>query len=262
MRRSSKKLLNIKVIIVDNTKLLDIVAYYLSEYDMDAVLKLGYVSRSEAFRKIGQCFGKNNNYLKRLRDEYDVVTSSSRRGQCNRPPRERIIKTTEHLKEFTFIELTEIVTSIITNILDEQLDARIESSLPVFDISAMDEEELERIINFKDNTAGIKITIAQRQQRVYKTGIIKQLKKLYRGNCQICAHRPFDEYKEDICEVHHIEYFSFSQNNNANNLIVVCPNHHRLIHKLNPEFDAESKSFVFSDGSRLKIHLDYHLSEE
>ena len=60
---------------MDNTKLMDIIAYYLSEYDMDAVLKLGYTSRSEAFQKIGQCFGKNNNYLKRLRDEYDVVTS-------------------------------------------------------------------------------------------------------------------------------------------------------------------------------------------
>ena len=52
---------------------MDIIAYYLSEYDMDAVLKLGYASRSEAFQKIGQFFGKNNNYLKRLRDEYDVV---------------------------------------------------------------------------------------------------------------------------------------------------------------------------------------------
>lgn len=257
-----QKILNIKVIIVDNTKLMDIVAYYLSEYDMDAVLKLGYASRSEAFQKLGQCFGKNNNYLKRLRDEYDVVTSSSRRGQCNRPPRERIIKTTEHLKEFDFIELTEIVTSIITNILDEQLGVQIESSLPVFDISAMDEEELELIINFKDDTAGIKIVTAERQQRVYKNGIIKQLKKLYQGNCQICAHRPFYEYKEDICEVHHIKYFSSSQNNNAANLIVVCPNHHRLIHKFNPKYDVESKSFVFRDGSRLKIHLDYHLSEE
>ena len=66
---------------MDNTKLMDIIAYYLSEYDMDAVYALGYVSRSDAFRKIGSLFGKNNNYLKRLRDEYDVVTSSSRNGQ-------------------------------------------------------------------------------------------------------------------------------------------------------------------------------------
>ena len=82
---------------MENSKLMDIIAYYLSEYDIDAVFKLGYASRSEAFREIGSLFGKNNNYLKRLRDEYDVVTSSTRNGQCNRSPRERIITTKNHL---------------------------------------------------------------------------------------------------------------------------------------------------------------------
>lgn len=37
---------------MDNTKLMDIIAYYLLEYDMDAVYALGYISRSDAFRKI------------------------------------------------------------------------------------------------------------------------------------------------------------------------------------------------------------------
>ena len=87
---------------MDKTKLMDIIAYYLSEYDMDAIYALGYVSRSDAFRKIGSLFGKNNNYLKRLRDEYDVVTSSSRNGQRTRPPRNRIIDTKNHLETFSF----------------------------------------------------------------------------------------------------------------------------------------------------------------
>ncbi len=46
---------------------MDIIAYYLSEYDINAVEILGYSSRTEAFEKIGQNFWKNNNYLKRLR---------------------------------------------------------------------------------------------------------------------------------------------------------------------------------------------------
>ena len=109
---------------------------------------------------------------------------------------------------------------------------------------------------------GIKIKNTQTQQRVYNTGIIKQLKNLYKGKCQICAHRPFSEFTENICEVHHIKYFALSHNNNSSNLVVLCPNHHRLIHKLNPEFNAQKKSFVFNDGTELKILLDYHLSEE
>ena len=108
---------------MDNSKILDIIAYYLSEYDIDAVNKLGYSSRSEAFKKIGCLFGKNNNYLKRLRDEYDVVTSSHRNGQCNRPPRDRIIKTQQHLKTFSFDEISEIVIALIENntIIDDSV---------------------------------------------------------------------------------------------------------------------------------------------
>lgn len=247
---------------MDKTKLMDIIAYYLSEYDMNAVDKLGFNSRSDAFRQIGQLFGKNNNYLKRLRDEYDVVTSSSRNGQCNRPPRERIIKTASHMQQFSFDEITEIVTSIISNVIDESPNETEINIFPVYDITDMNEVELESIINFKDETAGIKITTSQKQQRVYKIGIIKQLKKLYKGSCQICAHPPFENYTENICEVHHIKYFSTSQNNDTSNLIVICPNHHRLIHKLNPEFNAQKKSFIFNDGTELKILLDYHLSEK
>lgn len=247
---------------MDKTKLMDIIAYYLSEYDMDAVNKLGFNSRSEAFKQIGWIFGKNNNYLKRLRDEYDVVTSSSRNGQCNRPPRERIIKTTNHMKQFSFDEITDIVTSIISNTTEGLPEETESNSFPSYDIFDMSEIEFENIINFKDESAGIKIKNSQKQQRVYNTEIIKQLKKLYKGNCQICAHKPFSEYVENICEVHHIKYFAISHNNDSSNLVVLCPNHHRLIHKLNPEFNTQNKSFVFNDGTELKILLDYHLSEE
>ncbi len=223
---------------MDNTKLMDIIAYYLSEYDMDAVEMLGYSSRSEAFKQIGQVFGKNNNYLKRLRDEYDVVTSSTRNGQCNRPPRERILKTTAHMKQFSFNEITDMVKSIINNISEDKLNDLLDVDIPKCDMADLTEEELESIINFKDNSTGIKVITSQKNQRIYKTGIIKQLKLLYKGSCQICGCAPFEEYSDNICEVHHIEYFANTQNNNASNLIVLCPNHHRLIHKLNPVYDT------------------------
>ena len=64
---------------------LSIIAYYLSEFDMKAVNALGYANRSIAFKEISIAMGKPNNYLKRRRDEFDVITSSQRRGQCNRP---------------------------------------------------------------------------------------------------------------------------------------------------------------------------------
>lgn len=216
---------------MDKTKLMYIIAYYLSEYDMDAVNKLGFNSRSEAFKQIGQIFGKNNNYLKRLRDEYDVVTSSSRNGQCNRPPRERIIKTASHMKQFSFDEITDIVSSIISNTTEVLPEETENNAFPIYDISDMSELELENIINFKDENAGIIIKSSQTQQRVYNTEIIKQLKNLYKGNCQICAHKPFSEYIENICEVHHIKYFAISHNNDSSNLMYIsarCKQSHLL----------------------------------
>ncbi len=245
---------------MDKSKILDIIAYYLSEYDIDAVKALGYSSRSETFKKIGSLFGKNNNYLKRLRDEYDVVTSSHRNGQCNRPPRDRIARTEQHLKTFSFDEITKIVKALIENNTVVDMP-KIEEKMPVLQVKNLTEEEIEYIINFKDNKAGIKITNGQNQRRVYKTSIIKQLKKLYKGQCQICGENAGAQHGVDISEVHHIKYFSSSQNNDSGNLIVLCPNHHRLIHKLNPTFDEQSRIFSFSNGEKLKIILDHHLGE-
>ena len=95
--------------------------------------------------------------------------------------------------------------------------------------------------------------------RVYNTSIIKQLKRLYGGCCQLCGKNAFDEFNVDISEAHHIAHFSDSQNNDSSNIIILCPNHHRLVHKLNPKFDSERGCFVFSDNSELRIEIDFHL---
>ena len=39
-----------------------------------------------------------------------------------------------------------------------------------------------------------------------------------------------------------IDYFTRSMNNNADNIMVVCPNHHGIIHDRDPIFDKETKN--------------------
>ena len=68
-------------------KVMDIIAYYLSEFDKRAFDEFGFETQTKGFDDIAALFGKKGSYLRRLRDEYDVTTSSFRRGQCNRPPR-------------------------------------------------------------------------------------------------------------------------------------------------------------------------------
>lgn len=57
----------------------------MSEYDILAVKELGFSNRSEAFKAISILMGRDNNYLKLRRDEFDVLTNSTRNGWKNRP---------------------------------------------------------------------------------------------------------------------------------------------------------------------------------
>ena len=107
---------------------LSIIAYYLSEYDMQAVETLGYPNRSVAFSEISIVMGKPDNYLKRRRDELDVITSSHRRGQCNRSVLPAVQSIFDEFHDFTFEEITQVVKGIIakkdpTQALESSQDA-------------------------------------------------------------------------------------------------------------------------------------------
>ena len=242
---------------MDRSRIMDVFAYYLSEYDMEAFSALGFDTRTKGFEGIAASFSMKANYLKRLRDEYDVVTSSERAGQRNRRPRTRIVETAKQLARFSFEELTEMVKVLLEN---TETPAEVESTNDNEELPAdIPEDALENILNAKDPSATIRIKVANNKVRVYKTSIIKQLKKIYDGKCQLCGCRPFNSVDEDICEAHHIEYFSSSKNNDSANIIILCPNHHRLIHKLNPNYDADRQVFVYPDGRTEDIKINYHL---
>lgn len=40
----------------------------------------------------------------------------------------------------------------------------------------------------------------------------------------------------------------------------MCPNHHSLIHTLNPEFDYKESQYIYPNGKIDKIELDLHLT--
>lgn len=237
---------------------MDIIAYYLSEYDMNAFKRLGFDSQALGFKSISNVFGRKDSYLRRLRDEYDVITSSHRNGQKNRPPRPRIVQAKTYLSGYSFDELSCIVESLIINaspVINVESNAEI--------VKDLTEEEIERIINAKDNSSRIEYrSSATKSVRIYDRSIISGLKALYKGQCQLCSCLPLSTFDCDISEAHHIEFFSETQNNDASNIIIVCPNHHRIIHKLNPVFNKEKLEYVFPDETILKIKLNYHIREK
>lgn len=237
---------------------MDIIAYYLSECDMRAFDYLGYKTRTEGFKDIENKIRRDQKeYLKRLRDEFDAVTSSHRQGQWKREPRKRILDTKAYLSDYSFDELSAIVRSLIAN-----ADKISTTDSVIENVSEITEEELEQIINARDSTSRIEYrTSVTKSVRVYDHSIISGLKALYRGRCQLCGCLPLEEFEADISEAHHIEYYSETQNNDASNILILCPNHHSIIHKLNPVFNKNSLEYRFPDGTVLGLKLNYHINE-
>ncbi len=237
----------------ETSKSLSIIAYFLSEYDMKAVMMLGYSNRSQALSEISKIFGKDNNYLKLRRDEFDALptSSSNRKGWNNRIPVKAVEKMGAYLSKFSFDELYKIVNALINN---EKSTLDINNNF--LEISSLSETEIENLVNFEDETAAIIHQAKNATRRIYNSDIIEQLKILYKHECQICGCKPLNS---NICEAHHIDYFSKSHNNNSSNIIILCPNHHRLIHKYDPIFNSELLQFEFEDGRVEIIKNNCHL---
>ena len=99
----------------DSSRSLSIIAYYLSEYNTDALHSLGFTTQRAAFKEISVCFNRDNNYLKLRRDEFDALpdSASHRSGWRNRTPSRDVVNLAAYLKKFSYEELTELVKSII-----------------------------------------------------------------------------------------------------------------------------------------------------
>lgn len=235
---------------------LSVIAYYLSKYDLQAIKKLGYSNRTEAFHDISTKLGNGNNYLKLRRDEFDVLTGSHRRGYANREPVRSVLDLHYQLKDIPFSDFTNIISQLISPSAPVLNGDTQENILEVD--TRFSDLEIEAIINAKDATSTISLRQAEQKSRIYNHNIIDNLKKLYQYRCQICGYSS-KEYGTSIVEAHHLLPFSVTQNNDSDNIIILCPNHHRLIHGATPVFDRQRKTFIFPTGLELKLELNLHL---
>lgn len=242
----------------DANRKISIIAYYLSKFDMDAVRALGFTTYSGAFRVISERFGKSNNYMKLRRDEFDAIVSTVRQGWNKRSPARGVLQMHEDLKNFTFEELTSIVTALIDDDDSAQkplVFTEIEKKI----VTSYTEEEYESLINQKDDTATIKRHDSVRNVRVYDRRIQNGLKQLYNYRCQLCGATATVLYNVDVSEAHHIDYFTKSMNNNPSNIIILCPDHHRVVHKAHAFFNRDMKQFEYDNARIEKLLFNLHL---
>ncbi|NLD50963.1 MAG: HNH endonuclease [Clostridiaceae bacterium] len=128
-------------------------------------------------------------------------------------------------------------------------------------ISSYSEEALEAEINYRstDPSAGLALRERIVKVRRFDKAIADNLKLLYDNRCQICGNNFGARYDTSIAEAHHIDSFIKSLNNDSDNIMILCPNHHRIIHKTMPIFERAKHSLVFHNGYQEQLRLNYHL---
>ncbi|MEG1608702.1 MAG: HNH endonuclease signature motif containing protein, partial [Clostridia bacterium] len=130
------------------------------------------------------------------------------------------------------------------------------------ELGNLHEEDLEYFCNISDLKSGYREIESLSRIRSVDTRIVEKLKNMYNGQCQLCGARIGLEFGENIVEAHHIEYFSISQNNDSSNIIIVCPNCHRIIHKCSLTFNREQMLFFNKTGQQVKITIPGHLKND
>jgi hypothetical protein len=89
--------------------------------------------------------------------------------------------------------------------------------------------------------------------------VATDLRETYAGRCQVCEFDPRIRYAQEICHVHHVVWLSRGGDNDRSNLVVLCPNHHAIVHRDDAPFDYGSLAFSFANGSVEALRLNLHL---
>ena len=205
--------------------------------------QIRYLRNGELSQVLQQYFFKSMSYIKMIRESRD--------------PKDRsYIKLPDGLKEYLAIYTTEYEdTFLLEPIVQDDFQVMKKA------IQGMRERTVENEIEYEmeDKSSGIEKRLQIVKIRKLNRKIGENLKLLYGYRCQICGQVIGEKYGSHIAEAHHIDYFVNSLNNDANNQMIVCPNHHSVIHDANPVFDRRRMVYKFGNGVEERIQINKHL---
>ena len=205
--------------------------------------QIRYSRNGELSQALQQYFFKSMSYIKMIRESRD--------------PKDRsYIKMPDGLKEYLAIYTTEYEDTFLLEPIAQD-DFQVMKKA----IQGMRERTVENEIEYEmeDKSSGIEKKLQIVKIRKLNRKIGENLKLLYGYRCQICGQVIGEKYGSHIAEAHHIDYFVNSLNNDANNQMIVCPNHHSVIHDANPVFDRRRMVYRFDNGAEERIILNKHL---
>ena len=233
--------------IPENNLIISVVAYFLSEYDNQAVKDLGFKTSAEAYRVISSLFGKpaDNGYIYRRRSEFTALPSSksSKRGLVNKKPIPSVLRMAELLKPYSYENLLEMIKKVISEKQEEKLSIVQETD--------EDEKRLQKIINSAEHPIPIG-AIHKGEKKPAPAPTESNGKKYYRHiadvsehalsyanfKCEINADHPtFIRRKtnQPYTEAHHLIPMANQGDFDASldveeNVVSLCSNCHNQIH--------------------------------
>ena len=220
LRRGEKR--DVKVILDEQAYQVKLINQAFDEHkypDHADILQIRYAPQSPFATKLREIFKASLDYLRAERTNIKEKKS---------------IKVPEEVREYIVLYTTPIENTFFIERVTSSESAQIKNS-----ISRISEEDFEFQSNYKkvDNSARIETKEQIVKIRRLDRAIGESLKLFYNYKCQICGDNFAKKYNCLIAESHHIDFFVRSLNNNANNILILCPNHHRVIHKANPVFE-------------------------
>lgn len=208
------------------------------------ILQIRYARNGDLAKALQQCFSISYKYLSTLRYQ--------------RPENDRsIIRLPDEIKEYLAIYTTQYEDSYVFSTIEADDMAFLSTT-----IKNQPERLLESIFNYEAEDKSASIYEHQKivKIRLLNRKIADNLKLLYDYRCQICGKRIGEEYSSIIVEAHHIDYFVTSLNNSSDNQLIVCPNHHSIIHDVNPLFDRCKLQYKYPNGIDEGLRLNFHLT--
>lgn len=166
------------------------------------------------------------------------------------------VKIPKETKEYFVLYCTEFNNVFYAECIDK-LDKEAER----LEVLSLKEEEAELQFNYNETDSTLTIEEKFRFVKIRKLNkaMGENLKLLYNYKCQICGANFSMGHDCNIAESHHIEYFTKSMDNDMKNILILCPNHHRIIHKTNAIFKREKVSFIYQNGLVEKVKINLHL---
>ncbi len=107
-----------------------------------------------------------------------------------------------------------------------------------------------------------KIIVPEHEEFYRDPFLSESLKALYDHRCQVCGMNFRIKYEEPFAETHHIDSLSSGGLDISKNIIVTCPNHHRIIHKTSAEFDRAKLLYKYPNGLEERLVLADHFEQK